>query len=258
VHADLLTGEYALKEVNKKKNVRNILMDQKGSALDKYKALTTGDVSMPSFIFYELITWLLGARSGALGILLRKKLYKGLFKSCGRNIIIGRNCIFRHPSRISLGDNVVIDDNCIIDARGCEDEGLVIGSGAMINRNCAIQSKGGDITIGEGVSLGADSQLVSWGGITIGDGSAIAGGCYISAGTYKMTDFSTPIAERQPYTSGPVSIGENVWVATRATILDNVEIGDNAVISAGAVVTGNVNAKAVVHGNPAKVVFQGR
>jgi acetyltransferase-like isoleucine patch superfamily enzyme len=115
-----------------------------------------------------------------------------------------------------------------------------------------------DIKIGKGVSLGADSQLVSWGGINIGEGAAIAGGCCISAGTYKMDDFSTPISSRQPYTSGPVVIGDNVWLATRVTILDGVEIGENTVISAGAVVTGNIAAKAVAHGNPAKVVFQGR
>ena len=35
---------------------------------------------------------------------------------------MGRNCTFRHPSRISLGDNVTIDDNTLIDARGAERE----------------------------------------------------------------------------------------------------------------------------------------
>jgi len=220
--------------------------------------LTVGDVSMLSFLYYEFITWLLGSRAGALGILLRKKMYKRLFKNYGRNIIIGRNCIFRHPSKISLGDNIVIDDNCVLDARGCEDEGMVLADGVIINRNCALQSKGGDIKIGKGVSLGADSQLVSWGGINVGDGAIFAGGCSISAGTYKMDDFSNPISSRQPYTSGPVIIGGNAWLATHAVVLDAVEIGENSVISAGAVVTGNIPAKAVAHGNPAKVVFQGR
>jgi acetyltransferase-like isoleucine patch superfamily enzyme len=73
-----------------------------------------------------------------------------------------------------------------------------------------------------------------------------------------MDDFTTPISQRQPYTSGPVTIGENAWLATRVTILDGVEIGDNAVISAGAVVTSNISAKAVAQGDPAKVIFQGR
>lgn len=247
-----------MKEVDKEKNIRNILMDQEGSALQKYKMLTAGNVSMPAFLYYEFITWLFGSRAGALGILLRKKAYGKLFKNYGRNIIIGRNCVIRHPSKISLGDNVVIDDNCVLDARGCDEEGMVLAEGVIINRNCALQSKGGNINIGEGVSIGADSQIVSWGGINIGPGAILAGGCCISAGTYKMDDFSTPISSRQPYTSGPVIIGANAWLATRVTILDAVEIGENTVVSAGAVVTGNLAAKAVAHGNPAKVVFQGR
>lgn len=233
-------------------------MDQEGSALDKYHMLTAGDVSRISFLFYEFVTWLLGSRSGALGILLRRKLYKYFFKEYGSNVIIGRNCLFRHPGKISIGNNVVIDDNCLIDARGAEDQGVVLSDNVMVNRNCAIQSKGGDVVIHDGVSIGADSQFVSWNGISIGNGAAIAGGCYISAGTYKMDDFSTPIASRQPYSAGPIEIGSNVWVATRVTILDAVKIGDNAVISAGAVVTSEIKSKAVAHGNPAKVVFQGR
>ena len=246
-----------LKEVDKKNNIRTILMDPEGSALQKYKMLTVGDVGMMSFVFYEFITWLLGARSGAIGILLRRKLYKRLFKHVGRNVIIGRNCIFRHPSKISLGDNVVIDDNSVLDARGCENE-MRLADGVMVNRNCAIQSKGGDIVIGKGVNVGAGSQFVSWSGIEIGEGVAIAGGCYISAGSYRMDDFSTPNAERQPYSNGPVKIGSQAWLATRVTVLDAAEIGEHAVISAGAVVTGKIPDKAVAHGNPAKVVFQGR
>ena len=77
----------------------------------------------------------------------------------------------------SIAANVVIDDNSLLDARGCEGEGIVLADGVMINRSCAIQSKGGDIKVGEGVSLGADSQLVSWGGIDIGAGAAIPSFC---------------------------------------------------------------------------------
>ena len=50
------------------------------------------------------------------------------------------------------------------------------------------------------------------------------------------------------------SIDNNVWIATRATILKGVTIGDGAVIAAGAVVTKNVPAYTVVAGVPAKVI----
>ena len=51
-----------------------------------------------------------------------------------------------------------------------------------------------------------------------------------------------------------VVLGKNVWVGAHATILPGVTIGDNAVIAAGAVVTKDVPANAVVGGVPAKVL----
>ncbi|KFN08095.1 maltose acetyltransferase domain-containing protein [Paenibacillus macerans] len=52
----------------------------------------------------------------------------------------------------------------------------------------------------------------------------------------------------------PVKIGNNVWIGGRAVIVPGVTIGDNAVIAAGAVVTKDVPAGAVVGGNPAKII----
>ncbi|MBX2916031.1 MAG: acyltransferase [Cyclobacteriaceae bacterium] len=54
--------------------------------------------------------------------------------------------------------------------------------------------------------------------------------------------------------SKPVIIGNNVWIATRATILKGVTIGEGAVVAAGAVVTKNVPAFTVVAGVPAKPI----
>lgn len=55
------------------------------------------------------------------------------------------------------------------------------------------------------------------------------------------------------YTS-PVTIGENVWIGSSATILPGVTIENNSVIAAGAVVTKDVPANIVVAGVPTKVV----
>lgn len=54
--------------------------------------------------------------------------------------------------------------------------------------------------------------------------------------------------------SAPVIIGNNVWIATRATILKGITIGEHAVVAAGAVVTKDVEPYTVVGGNPAKVI----
>jgi len=49
-------------------------------------------------------------------------------------------------------------------------------------------------------------------------------------------------------------IGSDVWIGDRATIIGGVEVGHGAVIAAGAVVTHNVPAFAIVGGVPAKVI----
>lgn len=52
----------------------------------------------------------------------------------------------------------------------------------------------------------------------------------------------------------PINIGSDVWVGTRAVILDGVKIGHGAVVAAGAVVTKDVPPYAIVAGIPAKII----
>lgn len=51
-----------------------------------------------------------------------------------------------------------------------------------------------------------------------------------------------------------VNIGNDVWIGTRAMILDGVTIGDGAVVGAGAVVTKDIPPYAIVGGVPAKII----
>ena len=55
------------------------------------------------------------ARSGSR---CARALYPLLLGACGRNVVFGQNVVLRHPHKIRIGDNVVIDDNCLIDAKG--------------------------------------------------------------------------------------------------------------------------------------------
>lgn len=52
-------------------------------------------------------------------------------------------------------------------------------------------------------------------------------------------------------------IGENCFIGGRSMILPGVEIGDNSVVAAGAVVTRSVPPRSIVAGNPARVVRAG-
>lgn len=52
----------------------------------------------------------------------------------------------------------------------------------------------------------------------------------------------------------PISVGNNVFIGARSTILPGTTIGNNVVIGAGAVVKGHIPDNVVVAGNPAKVI----
>lgn len=243
-----------MKILEKETNIRQKLASGKDSPFDTYKKLTIGEFPFSKFLKYELFTSLMGPLPGGLGYFLRKKCYPAMVGKMGKGVIIGRNVIMRHPHRIFIGDNVTIDDNCVLDARGAGSDGIVLENSVLINRNCMLLAKNGHIRIGERSSIGSNTVIVSMDGVNIGRAVLTAGGCYLSAGNYEYKDSNIPVMDEQIYTSGPITIGAGSWLGTRATILDGVAIGDGAIIGAGALVMKAVPPKGVAVGVPAKVI----
>jgi acetyltransferase-like isoleucine patch superfamily enzyme len=56
------------------------------------------------------------------------------------------------------------------------------------------------------------------------------------------------------YSRGDIVIGHDVWIGANCTIMDNINIGNGAVVAAGSVVTKNVPPYSIVGGNPARVI----
>lgn len=241
-----------MKEIDKKEIIRAKLAESQKSPFKAYKELSAGDVSFIKFIYYELVTSILGPMPGGIGFLLRKKFYPRMFKKIGRGFIIGRNVVVRHPGNITIGDNVTIDDNCLLDGRGSE--GIIFENGVILNRNCMVQAKTGYIKLGERTSIGSNSVIVSMSGVDIGKAVLTAGNCYISAGAYKFDDLDTPVMDQTAFSKGPIIIGENSWFGTGVTVLDGVRIGKGAVIGASSVVNKDIDEFSIAIGIPAKVV----
>ena len=236
--------------------VKGALSNGHGSGFAVYRRLVYGDVSLGRVLAMEAATMLVGAMPGGLGLLLRSKLYRGFFGAAGRKVFIGRNVTLRHPHKIRLGNHVIIDDNCVIDAKGDGNTGITIGDNAYIGRNTIVYCKNGDIAIGRNVNISSNCEVFSSNKLSIGDDTVIGAYSYLlSGGEYDYTDTAHAFSEQSGMnTRGPLSIGANCWLGARVTVLDAASVGRHCVLGAGAVVTRSIPDHSLAVGVPAKVV----
>jgi acetyltransferase-like isoleucine patch superfamily enzyme len=229
------------------------LFDARTSARQKYASLVVGRPGLGALVRHELIMLTSQAVPGALGLALRKALYPRLLGACGRNVVFGQNVVLRHPGRIRIGDNVVVDDNCLLDAKGDTNAGITIGSGVFIGRNTILSCKNGDIVIDTGANIGFNCEIFSASRVSVGARTLLAAYCYLIGGDHDWSDPSVPVLEQARRSAG-VTVGAGVWMGAGAKVLDGVTIGDGAVVGAGAVVRAAVPADAIAVGVPARVV----
>jgi len=113
------------------------------------------------------------------------------------------------------------------------------------------QLKIGDRTyVGYQVTVSAAKQ------VEIGNDCLIADRVFIADNDGHPLDMEKRIAHEpvEPGQVQPIIIEDGAWIGSRAVILKGVRIGKGAVVGAGAVVTRDVPAFAVVVGNPARVL----
>jgi len=233
--------------------VQDQLFAARTSARAKYAALVVGRRGLGALLKYECIVSLAQARAGALGLVLRKALYPLLLGSCGEHVVFGQNVALRHPHKIHIGRNVVIDDNCLLDAKGESNAGIRIGDGVFIGRNTILSCKNGDIELGDRANIGFNCEVFSASRVAIGRDVLIAAYAYVIGGDHDFSDPATSVLEQRRVSAG-VAIGDGVWIGAGAKILDGVSIGDRAVIGAAAVVREDVPQAAIAVGIPARVV----
>lgn len=117
-----------------------------------------------------------------------------------------------------------------------------------------------NIFVGDDVSLGRKPTLIaSRSSIRIGNKVMFGPEVTIIGGNHNTTflgKYMTDVrdADKKPEDDLGVVIDDDVWIGTRAIILNGVTVGRGAIVAAGAVVTRNVPPYAIVAGAPARVV----
>ncbi|WP_214832789.1 MULTISPECIES: maltose acetyltransferase domain-containing protein [unclassified Exiguobacterium] len=110
---------------------------------------------------------------------------------------------------------------------------------------------GYNIHLGERFFANFDCVFLDICPITFGDDCMLGPGVHVYTATHPLD----PIERISGLEYGkPVTVGHRVWIGGGAILNPGVTVGDDAVIASGAIVTKDVPARAVVGGNPAKVL----
>lgn len=231
------------------------LTDPGVSPLRKYQDLFVGDRRLWSLLRFEILTTFLADLPGAAGLGLRRLFYPRLLARVGRNVVFGKGITLRYPKLIRLGSNVVIDDGCVLDAKGSADQGIGVGDGVFVSRGTILSCKGGSIELGANVNLGIGCVILSESRVRLGDNCLFAAHCYLVAGgNHDFSRTDVPIIQQPSVSRGGITIEPNVWLGARVTVLDGVTIGRDAVVGAGAVVTHDLPPFSIAAGVPARVI----
>lgn len=228
-----------------------------GSALEKYQSVMVGTNGFFATLYYEICIWFAYV-PGALGLMLRKVFWPRMFLRCGNGVQFGYGITLRHPGRISLGDNVIISEGCILDARNVSvAEAISLGDGVMLANAVCLSAKGGTIRVGENTGLGTQTIVQSTHDCptSIGVDGIIGPQCYlVGGGSYNMENLDTPIRKQGIRPDTGCHLKDNVWLGGQVSVLGDVVMESGSVAAAGAVVNKNVDKNTIVGGVPARVL----
>ena len=123
------------------------------------------------------------------------------------------------------------------------------GKNVNIERGAVFSSK---VTLGNNSGIGICANIS--GETHIGDNVMMGPHCTIYIRNHAFDRLDIPMCEQGFQSEKPIVIGNDVWIGGHVIILPGVQIGNGAIVGAGAVVTKNVPDYAIVGGNPARII----
>lgn len=169
-----------------------------------------------------------------MAYLTKKQITEMCFKSVGNNVQLSDKASYYNCQNISIGNNVRIDDFCVLSA-----------------------GEGG-ITIGSYIHIAVFTSLIGAGEITLSDFCNISSkvSIYSSNDDYSGEFMTNPTVPKDltNVSHGPVTIGKHVIVGSGSVILPNVVLEDGVAIGALSLVNKSCKAFSIYSGIPAKKI----
>jgi acetyltransferase-like isoleucine patch superfamily enzyme len=206
------------------------------------------------------ITWLdhQGQRISRYSELIRGRIIQWRGAKVGRRFGSGHSVTLLYPKCFKAGDDVTIGDSSFLHC--LSERGVHIGNHTSIDRNLWLHCGGsmdsykhGFFEIGDWSFIGCNAVIGAGGGITIGSHVQI-GQCVNFHAENHCFDNPSQLISEQGVSYEGIVIEDDVWISSKATILDGVTIGKGAVIGAGAVVTHSIPPYTIAVGVPARPI----
>ncbi|HEV8324833.1 MAG TPA: DapH/DapD/GlmU-related protein [Myxococcota bacterium] len=151
-------------------------------------------------------------------------------RACGARVVFEPGVLVFHPENVEIGEDVYVGHRAVL--KGYHLNRLVVGDGTWIGQNVFIHAAGG-VRIGRDVGIGP--------GVTI------------LTSQHEEPARDVPVLHA-PVRMAPVVVEDDGDLGVGSILLPGVTVGRGAIVGAGAVVTRDVPAYAVVAGNPAKLL----
>lgn len=188
--------------------------------------------------------------------LLRGRWFRAVGATSGQRFGVGKGVKIEYPECLTVEDDVTINDYGYLHCLSAK--GVQIGHHTSFDRNLWLHCGGtpgnydhGFVHIGSHSYIGCNAVLGAGGGISIGDNVLIGQHVSFHAENHAFSDTSRLIRD-QGVTYEGIVVESNVWVASRAIVLDGVTIGTGSVVGAGAVVTKSIPPYSLAVGVPAQ------
>jgi len=179
------------------------------------------------------------AGSYRFGVRARSKLFSllvaGAFESFGANSVVQPPIRLSGERRMSVGSGVFVGAGCWFQVLEGESDGVAL-------------------SIGDGSAIAGYCVLSAAASIRLGRDVALARNVYIADHTHAYDDPTRPIHAQGITQVKPVEIDDGAWLGENVVVLPGVRIGRGSVVSANAIVTKDIPDHALAIGAPARVV----
>jgi dTDP-4-amino-4,6-dideoxy-D-glucose acyltransferase len=172
----------------------------------------------------------------------RAQLQKRSFKSLGENVLISRYSRIYNPSQIQIGNNVRIDDFCLLSGGPTGAKGIQIGDHVHIASHCGLWGQQG-IILSDFCGISSGSKIYS----ESDDFSGLSLTGPTIPEQYKKID---------KMKRAQVSIGKHAILGANSVVLPGVTIGEGSTIGSGSVVTRPCEPWGIYAGSPLKLIKQ--